>query len=158
MEAREGNTELSHKVCKLCYVSKPFDCFHRSARQQFGLADHCKPCRKEEAASRYKRDWFHMFCLGKRSYCKTYQIDFDLTSDYLKSIWTDTCPVFGYEFVLGDKAHPACPALDRLDPKKGYVQGNVAFISSRANRIKYDASVNELRRIADWMESATTRA
>lgn len=46
--------------------------------------------------------------------------------------------------------------LDRLDPNKGYVIGNVSWISGRANRIKYNATVEELRAIADWMERATT--
>lgn len=48
--------------------------------------------------------------------------------------------------------------LDRLDPKLGYTEGNVAWISARANRIKYDATTTELRQIADWMESVTTTA
>ena len=46
--------------------------------------------------------------------------------------------------------------LDRLDPNKGYVIDNVSWISGRANRIKYNATVEELRAIADWMERATT--
>lgn len=46
--------------------------------------------------------------------------------------------------------------LDRLDPNKGYVIGNVSWISGRANRIKYNATVEELRAVADWMERATT--
>jgi hypothetical protein len=34
--------------------------------------------------------------------------------------------------------------IDKIDPKKGYVKGNVWIISFRANRIKYDASLEEL--------------
>lgn len=36
------------------------------------------------------------------------------------------------------------------------VIGNVSWISGRANRIKYNATVEELRAVADWMERATT--
>ncbi|WKV17107.1 hypothetical protein [Salmonella phage PKM.Hi.22.6] len=46
--------------------------------------------------------------------------------------------------------------LDRLDPNKGYVRGNVTWLSGRANRIKYDASLTELRLLVSWMESVTT--
>ena len=46
--------------------------------------------------------------------------------------------------------------LDRFDPHKGYVKGNVAWISGRANRIKYDASLEELKQIVNWMERVTT--
>lgn len=39
------------------------------------------------------------------------------------------------------------PSLDRIDPSKGYVKGNVWVISKRANRIKSDATVDELESI-----------
>jgi hypothetical protein len=35
-------------------------------------------------------------------------------------------------------------SLDRIDPDKGYVKGNVSVISYKANRMKNDASINEL--------------
>lgn len=46
--------------------------------------------------------------------------------------------------------------LDRFDPKKGYIKGNVAWVSGRANRIKYDATLEELKSLVSWMEGATT--
>lgn len=36
------------------------------------------------------------------------------------------------------------PSLDRKDPAKGYVKGNVWVISYRANAIKQDATLAEL--------------
>lgn len=43
-------------------------------------------------------------------------------------------------------------SLDRIDPNKGYIKGNIWVISLRANRIKNDATVSELRMIADAIE------
>ena len=40
------------------------------------------------------------------------------------------------------------PTLDRVVPHLGYVKGNVEVISERANRIKNDATPEELLRIA----------
>ena len=36
------------------------------------------------------------------------------------------------------------PELDRIIPEKGYVKGNVAWISGKANRIKSDYTKQEL--------------
>lgn len=42
------------------------------------------------------------------------------------------------------------PSLDRIRPELGYVPGNIIVISNRANRLKSDASVKELRDIASF--------
>lgn len=42
--------------------------------------------------------------------------------------------------------------LDRLVPSKGYIKGNVRWISSRAKRLKSDASIDELKKILKYME------
>ncbi len=40
------------------------------------------------------------------------------------------------------------PSLDRLDNSKGYIRGNVVVVSWRANRLKGDATADELETIA----------
>lgn len=42
------------------------------------------------------------------------------------------------------------PSLDRVEPSRGYVPGNIIVISNRANRLKSDASLQELRDIASF--------
>jgi hypothetical protein len=44
------------------------------------------------------------------------------------------------------------PSIDRLDSSLGYVKGNVKIICWRANRVKSDATVEELRAILNFME------
>ncbi len=64
------------------------------------------------------------------------------------------CPVFGIPLQMGRKGRSdSAPTLDRIDNSKGYVRGNVAVISWKANRTKSDASASELERIAAWMRS-----
>jgi len=65
------------------------------------------------------------------------------------------CPVFPHlklAFSAGRGSRPDnIPTLDRLQPARGYVPGNVNVISMRANRLKSDASAEELQRILEWM-------
>lgn len=66
----------------------------------------------------------------------------------------DVCPVLGMPLVYGGRQHQDnCATYDRLDPKKGYVSGNVNIISYRANRLKFNGTLDEIRAVADWMES-----
>ena len=44
------------------------------------------------------------------------------------------------------------PSIDRIDPKKGYVKDNIIVVSMRANRIENDATVDEIRKVADFYE------
>jgi hypothetical protein len=47
-------------------------------------------------------------------------------------------------------------SLDRIDNTKGYVPGNVVVVSYRANRIKSDATAQELLRIARFYAQLAT--
>jgi hypothetical protein len=63
------------------------------------------------------------------------------------------CPMLGIElnyFATGMEENS--PSFDRLNPKKGYVKGNVVIISCRANRIKNDGTYEEHQKIADFMK------
>ena len=46
------------------------------------------------------------------------------------------------------------PSLDRINNLIGYVEGNVAWISFRANQIKSDASYEELKQVLDYLEKS----
>ncbi len=55
-------------------------------------------------------------------------------------------------YVGEGKPHEGSPTIDRLDPSKGYVQGNVVVISNKANRIKSNATSDEVMAVAMWMK------
>lgn len=144
------------KKCNTCSQEKPFESFHKNPRHKFGVDNTCRKCRSKQQAENFKKNWFKQTAILKKSWCKKNNVPFDLDGDYLESIWTDCCPVFGVKFVRHKKSHDYSPALDRFDPAKGYVKGNVVYISARANRIKYDASVEELKKVLAFVEGATT--
>lgn len=90
------------------------------------------------------------------------KLDFNLTLDYLITIAPDNCPVFkeplkwgvGTKEIAG-KWDYYSPSLDRVLPDRGYVKGNVAWISMRANMIKSSANTKELYAVADWLYQVT---
>lgn len=64
-----------------------------------------------------------------------------------------TCPVLGIEIGIGSSgfSHNS-PSVDRIIPEKGYVKGNIRVISMRANKLKSDATVDEMRAVLRYME------
>lgn len=81
-----------------------------------------------------------------------YGLPFDIDKDYVGSIIPDVCPVFGVPFEWqGKKIRPESPTLDRLKPELGYIRGNVAVISLKANAIKSNATAEEVETVAAWM-------
>lgn len=69
------------------------------------------------------------------------------------------CPVLGIAMAsekAGSMQSDGCPTLDKIDPSLGYVKGNVAVISWRANKLKGNGTLDELSRIADWLKVAIT--
>lgn len=60
------------------------------------------------------------------------------------------CPLLEVPFVAGEKGnYEYTPSLDRIDPNKGYVKGNVWVITKRANTMKNNATRAELLKFAD---------
>jgi hypothetical protein len=146
------------KTCNRCKQTKELKDFDRNSREKDGYGATCKVCKKEDYLKRKNKNPIQTYFIAKRSECKQKGFAFDLDLDYLVSIWTPECPVFGTPMKIGTggRGDGYNSHLDRIDPALGYVKGNVAWISGRANRIKYNASSEELRKIADWMERATT--
>ncbi len=65
------------------------------------------------------------------------------------------CPVFGIKLtMLGDANYIRrnAPSIDRIDNSKGYIISNIRIISERANRIKSDATLEELKALVKYME------
>jgi hypothetical protein len=83
--------------------------------------------------------------------------EFTITLDDV--VVPECCPVFGFKLAptIGQGRLPLSmlersPSLDRIDNGKGYVPGNVCVISLRANNVKKDATLNELRALVRYME------
>jgi len=114
--------------------------------------------RDRERDTRTQREWrkrnpFRFKCSSKKMECKKRGIQFDLTPEYLESIWSGTCPILGVSLdIHSHKNDPHAPQLDRMDPVGGYVCGNVVWLSKRANNVKSNATVEELEAVTRWIK------
>ena len=103
-----------------------------------------------------KRGHLTRFLAKTKERAKAQNLPHNIDLEHLESIATDECPVFKTPFVWGqgNGAHPYRPSVDRIIPELGYVKGNVAFISLKANTIKQDVTEKELYAVADWLHEA----
>ena len=63
------------------------------------------------------------------------------------------CPVFGIDLIysgVGGRVDGTA-SLDRIENSKGYEKGNVAVVSWLANRIKYNATLDQLKALVRYM-------
>lgn len=142
---------------KKCYI-----CFEEKDEIFFELkndvrTDKCKVCKNSQQMEYYKRKKFHFpfstFLESLKGRCKKKNIQCTVTVEYLQSIWHPRCPITNMELVWEhDPENDASAELDRFNPLKGYIDGNVSWISRRANMLKANASINEIESILLFMK------
>ena|SRR5208282_5065311 len=93
--------------------------------------------------------------IKERSRRRGYESDLDLQD--LPDL-TDTCPVLGLKYNKGSlKDKNSSPSIDRKNSNLPYLKkykNNLVFISHRANRIKSDASIEEIKMILNYLEES----
>jgi hypothetical protein len=80
---------------------------------------------------------------------------FTITEEYLAALIPKFCPVLGIK--LDGSIVDSRPSIDKIIPELGYVPGNVAVISFRANSIKRNATAFELKAVSDWTTNQILR-
>jgi len=114
----------------------------------------CQKCSNKQTNSFKTRNPKVQLCISARVRAKKFNIP--CTIRPIDIVIPEFCPVYGIKLENGSKTfHEASPSLDRIIPELGYVPGNIAVMSFRANRVKGDATADELRKMADWIDSKT---
>lgn len=97
--------------------------------------------------------WYILFQAAKNRATRK-GVPFTLEQEDIKVLCIDltTCPVLGIELGwFNTSMLDNSPSLDRIIPSLGYVKGNIAVISQKANRIKNDATAEELGKVYSWL-------
>ena len=136
----------------------------RDSRRPDGYASRCKQClcecntaKRDENRTRYNierqsklaADPRIQLLNAARYRAGQQDVPFDLT---LKDIIVpELCHVFGVPLVRGiGKVWDYSPTLDKIVPALGYVVGNIVVVSHLANRIKSDATPEQLTLVASF--------
>lgn len=94
--------------------------------------------------------------INRKCYAKKSGVPFTATMDDVLAVLVDACPILGLPLSWcdsdGGKPKPTSPTMDRIDPMRGYVAGNIAWLSHKANSIKNNGTAAEHRAIADYMD------
>jgi hypothetical protein len=90
--------------------------------------------------------------MGAKFRAKQANVDFKL--DLEDVVVPEYCPLLGIKLERGKKyMHSNSPSVDRIDPSKGYIKGNIWIISYRANAIKQNATLAELKMLTNNLEA-----
>ena len=154
-----GHEHVEEQACHHCKQTLPAEAFAKNRNLKNGLNRICKKCMviyTRESRKNNPAQWLYK---AARNRAVHRGLEFDITRSDI--IVPAICPVFGIELkYTGGKCggYDNSPSLDRIDSSKGYVKGNIWVISWKANRLKNDASIDELRAIADAMEAVMNGA
>lgn len=148
----------THAVCQSCEQLLPIAEYPVRNDRSGRYRPYCKACARDGQRARYaahkRQSPFKLKLTRARSRAQYLKVPFDLTVEHLEKIWTGVCPVLGVAISLTekDRADEFAAELDRFIPSRGYTIGNVAFLSRRANRLKNNTTIAELKQLLDWME------
>lgn len=171
------------KKCLKCGLEKERSEFHRDKTRKDGLREWCKQCTKIKNAEYWKRyssrhekrnreykykhkDTIYriarkyreshrglMLWLSAKKRATKQNVPFNIEVEDI--VIPDTCPLLGIKLEFNGSVNnrDSSPSLDRKNPALGYVKGNIAVISYRANRIKNNASAAEIKLLAVRIDS-----
>lgn len=112
-----------------------------------------------EYAERQKQYYIDNPGIYLRNVCKARAkklgVPFNLTAEDF--IIPDICPVLGILISRGTKGfHDNAASVDRNVPELGYTKGNITIISFRANRLKGNATWEEILKVARYAKKCQT--
>jgi len=101
------------------------------------------------------KDYVEIIWSRTKARAKRAGIPFELTRLDISGMTVPlTCPVTGT--ILRQergKRSDSSLSIDRIDSTKGYTRDNVVFVSWKINRLKNNATLDEMRKIVEFYES-----
>lgn len=159
--------------CKGCSQELDASAFSRDKHRANGLRYRCKSCssgefkqwqrtegyrkrldkgkrtRQQTKATDPKRRWADMAIPNARQRAKKAGLECTITKDWLLANLPDVCPLLETPLAYANtKTSGDSPSIDRRDSSAGYTPDNCWVISSLANRVKNNATPEQIATIA----------
>lgn len=137
------------RKCVKCGIWKLFSEYHKHKGCKEGINTVCKSCRKPLSKEHYRRN-SREYNIWHRTKVRAKTKGIPFTIEMSDIIIPDICPVFKVSFKVND--HNYAPSIDKIIPHLGYIKGNIQIISNRANMLKGNATVDEIKQLYDFMK------
>jgi hypothetical protein len=141
------------RQCNSCRDLLPLEKFHKIPKGYKGRRGICWTCTQPRDLEAYRGQSTakKLYRFAKQRATKL-NLPFDITEE---DITVPThCPALGIELVHNQNSvGPNSPTLDKLVPELGYVKGNIAVISHKANLMKNNATLEELLGLVKWLSN-----
>lgn len=162
--------------CTLCSsaagrtVLRPVSAFQKRSSDSLGVQSRCRECRRGLARTRNGR--IRRMLHDARWNAANAGRACTITYDDIDRAFRATCPVTGLPFDMectvydGRLMNQNAPSLDRKDPSKGYVAGNIQVVLAWVNNAKSNHSqrafngklrggnVKQVRHVLPWQRRA----
>jgi hypothetical protein len=144
------------KKCVICNKYKAYELFIKEGRGKV-----CHLCYDKSKVTRRRYHLNHITKQKKnpikyllknvKGRARQYGLMFNLTENDI--FIPKKCPVLGIPIdIKAERGSDNGYSIDKIIPSKGYTKGNVMIISNRANRIKGNATLEELEKIVKWLK------
>lgn len=142
----QNNKEEIRARTKAYYENNKEACSIRNIKWKMENSDKFKASQNKWTAKNPKYTMYH----NAKRRARELNLPFEMN---WKEIFIPThCPILG--IVLWQEGYrDSSASLDRINPKLGYVKGNIKVISLKANRIKAEGTAEEHEKIADYIRN-----
>jgi hypothetical protein len=152
------------KRCSTCREQLPLAMFFKQTGSANGFQSYCKECRKKREIANPVITQTRCMVTNARRRALAKSLEFNIDNEYVRSLVVTHCPILNIPLEWSCQRGNGCltmagsPSLDRIDPTKGYVRGNIWIISHKANRIKSDATHEELKLVVKAVGEALVKS
>ncbi len=161
---------MNTRICKYCTRELSISEFHKHSSYKFGVMPYCSDCRaartkvrRKERGEEYKsyarkqalnyRTKHPEFTFYSNAKARARKENLPFTITRADIVIPERCPVFDIPLIRSSRLTDNSPTLDKIIPELGYVPGNVAVISHKANKLKSNGLLDDFIKLISWLGS-----